>query len=323
MKSLGIGVIGLGAIGGKHVSMLKNLREANIIGVSDLNQDLVNKTIAGTTIQGYTDYRQLLAHPDLEAVIIATPDHLHKDITIEAAQAGKHVLVEKPIATTVEDGEAMIAAAKQANVKLMVGFTLRFVPHYVQARELIQSGKLGKIVSVYSRRMNVITQSDRLGGRIGVLHFLGIHDFDLLHWLLGVEPDQVYSAESTSVEKRYPQENETFNTFKFKDGTLVCAHIGWNLTTAHPGGRDFKLTVIGDKGSLDIDLASQGLMMYSEFGSKFPSTAPGLDVEDKAFIDCVLDDKPVPATGEDGITALKMVLAAIDSIEKDAPVKIN
>lgn len=323
MKSLGIGVIGLGAIGGKHVSVLKSLREANIVGVSDLNQDLVNKTIAGTTIQGYTDYRQLLAHPDLEAVIIATPDHLHKDITIEAAQAGKHVLVEKPIATTVEDGEAMIAAAKAANVKLMVGFTLRFVPHYVQAREIIQSGKLGKIISVYSRRMNVITQADRLGGRIGVLHFLGIHDFDLLHWLLGVEPDQVYSAESTSVEKRYPQENETFNTFKFQDGTLVCAHIGWNLTTAHPGGRDFKLTVIGDKGSLDIDLASQGLIMYSEFGSKFPSTAPGLDVEDKAFIDCVLDDKPVPATGEDGITALKMVLAAIDSIEKDAPVKIN
>ncbi len=322
MKSLGIGVIGLGAIGGKHVGMLKNLREANIVGVSDLNQDLVNKTVAGTSIQGYTDYRELLARPDLEAVIIATPDHLHKDITIEAAQAGKHILVEKPIATTVEDGEAMIAAAKAANVKLMVGFTLRFVPHYVQAREIIQSGKLGKIVSVYSRRMNVITQADRLGGRIGVLHFLGIHDFDLLHWLLGVEPDQVYSAESTSVEKRHPQENETFNTFKFKDGTLVCAHIGWNLTTAHPGGRDFKLTVIGDKGSLDIDLASQGLLMYSEFGSKFPSTAPGLDVEDKAFIDCVLDDKPVPATGEDGITALKMVLAAIDSIDKDAPVKI-
>lgn len=323
MKSLGIGVVGLGAIGGKHVSMLKNLREANIVGVSDLNQDLVNKTIAGTAIQGYTDYRQLLARPDLEAVIIATPDHLHKDITIEAAQAGKHILVEKPIATTVEDGEAMIDAANKANVKLMVGFTLRFVPHYVQARELIQSGKLGQIISVYSRRMNVITQADRLGGRIGVLHFLGIHDFDLLHWLLGVEPAQVYSAESTHVEKRYPQENETFNTFKFKDGTLVCAHIGWNLTIAHPGGRDFKLTVIGDKGMLDIDLASQGLQMYSESGSKFPSTAPGLDVEDKAFIDCVIDDKPVPVTGEDGIIALKMVLAAVESIAIDAPVKIE
>jgi predicted dehydrogenase len=323
MKSLGIGVIGLGAIGGKHVSVLKDLREANIVGVSDLNQEAVDKTIAGTAIQGYTDYRQLLAHPDLEAVIVATPDHLHKEICIEAARAGKHILVEKPIATTVEDGEAMIEAAEKANVKLMVGFTLRFVPHYVQARQYIQSGKLGKIISVYTRRMNVITQADRLGGRIGVLHFLGIHDFDLIHWLLGVEPAQVYSAESTSVEKRYPQENETFNTFKFQDGTLVCAHIGWNLPLAHPGGRDFKMTVIGDKGSLDIDLASQGVMMYSESGSKFPSTAPGLDVEDKAFIDCILDDKPVPASGADGITALKMVLAAIESIEKDLPVQIK
>ena len=323
MKTLGIGVIGLGAIGAKHLSMLKNIREANIVGVSDINPDLLSKAIAGSEIKGYTDYRELLANPELEAVIIATPDHLHKDITIDAAKAGKHILVEKPIATTIEDGEEMIAAAKENNVKLMVGFTLRFVPHYVQAREIIQSGKLGKIISVYSRRLNVITQADRLGGRIGVLHFLGIHDFDLLHWLLGVEPSQVYSAESTSVEKHYPQENETFNTFKFADGTLVCAHIGWNLTTAHPGGRDFKLTVIGDKGSLEIDLASQGLQMYSELGSKFPSTAPGLDVEDKAFIDCVLDDKEVPVSGEDGIIALKMVLAALDSIEKDAPVKIN
>ena len=323
MKQLGIGVIGLGAIGAKHLCMLQNMREAKIVGVSDINPELLNKAIAGTQIGAYTDYHELLANPELEAVIVATPDQLHKDICIAAANAGKHILVEKPIASTIEDGEEMIAVAKENNVKLMVGFTLRFVPHYVQAREIIRSGKLGKIISVYSRRLNVITQADRLGGRIGVLHFLGIHDFDLIHWLLGVEPTQVYSAESTSVEKRFPQENETFNTFKFKDGTLVCAHIGWNLTTAHPGGRDFKLTVIGDKGSLDIDLASQGLMMYSEFGSKFPSTAPGLDVEDKAFIDCVLDDKPVPATGEDGITALKMVLAAIDSIEKDAPVKIN
>ena len=323
MKQLGIGVIGLGAIGAKHLSMLKNMREAKIVGVSDINPDLLAKAIAGSEIKGYTDYRELLANPELEAVIVATPDHLHKDITIEAAKAGKHILVEKPIATTIEDGEEMIAAAKENNVKLMVGFTLRFVPHYAQAREIIQSGKLGKIISVYSRRLNVITQADRLGGRIGVLHFLGIHDFDLLHWLLGVEPSQVYSAESTSVEKRYPQENETFNTFKFADGTLVCAHIGWNLTTAHPGGRDFKLTVIGDKGSLEIDLASQGLLMYSELGSKFPSTAPGLDVEDKAFIDCVLDDTEVPSSGEDGIVALKMVLAALDSIEKDAPVKIN
>ena len=323
MKQLGIGVIGLGAIGAKHLSMLQNMREAKIVGVSDINPELLNKAIAGTQIGAYTDYHELLANPELEAVIVATPDQLHKDICIAAANAGKHILVEKPIASTIKDGEEMIAAAKENNVKLMVGFTLRFVPHYVQAREIIRSGKLGKIISVYSRRLNVITQADRLGGRIGVLHFLGIHDFDLIHWLLGVEPTQVYSAESTSVEKRFPQENETFNTFKFADGTLVCAHIGWNLTTAHPGGRDFKLTVIGDKGSLDIDLASQGLQFYSEFGSKFPSTAPGLDLEDKAFIDCVLDDKEVPVSGEDGIIALKMVLAALESIEKDMPVKID
>lgn len=322
MERLKVGVVGLGAIGQKHVDVLRKLRHVELVAISDLNEDLLTKNTTGTDIVGYADYHGMLEHPGLEAVVIATPDQLHRDVTIDFLRAGKHVLVEKPIATTVEDGEAMVQVAKETGKKLMVGFTLRFIPHYIQAKNAVTSGKLGVVSSIFARRLNVITQAERLGGRTGVLHFLAIHDFDLLHWIIGSKPVSIYSSASTSVERKYPQENETFSIINFENGVVACAHIGWNLPLAHPGGRDFKLDIIGDRGSLNLDLARQGLEIYSDTGSKFPSTAPGLDREDEAFVNCVLDDSPVPVTGEDGIVALKMVLAGLESIELGRPVEI-
>ena len=165
----------------------------------------------------------MLADPELDAVVVATPDQLHREVSILAAVAGKHILVEKPIATNEEDALAMMAAAEKAGVKLMVGFTLRFVPHYKQARAAVESGKLGQVASIFARRQNVITQAERIGGRCGVLHFLGIHDFDVMRWVVGSEPVSIYSEASTSVPRVYPQENETFTTIRFANGVVGCA----------------------------------------------------------------------------------------------------
>jgi len=322
MKALNVGVIGLGAIGQKHCDSLANIRQANLMALADVNEAVLNKTAEKLGATPYTDYKQMLADPDLEAVVVATPDDLHRDISIQAAQAGKHILVEKPIATTEADALAMMAAAEKAGVKLMVGFTLRFVPHYQQARQAVETGKLGQMVSIFARRLNLITQAERIGGRCGVLHFLGIHDFDMMRWMVGSEPVSIYSEASTSVQRVFPQENETFTTIRFANGVVGCAHIGWNLPVTHPGGRDFKLDMVGSKGSFNLDLARQGIELYTEEGAKFPSTAPGLIEEDRAFVDCVLDDTPVPVTGQDGLVALKMVLAALESIETKKPVSL-
>ncbi len=153
-----------------------------------------------------------------------------------------------------------------------------------------------------------------------MLHFLGIHDFDMMRWVVGSEPVSIYTEASTSVPRVYPAENETFSIIRFANGVVGCAHIGWNLPNSHPAGRDFKLDVIGNKGVLNVDLATQGVGVFTTDGAKFPSTSPGLVEEDKAFVNCVLDDTPVPVTGQDGVVALKMVLAALESIETKQPV---
>ena len=322
MKSLNIGVIGLGAIGQKHCQVLAEIRQANIVAVSDLNQAVLSQTARKYQATPYVDYKELLKHDGIEAVVVATPDDLHRDPCVLAAQSGLHVLVEKPIATSEKDAHVIMDAVEKAGVKLMVGFTLRFVPHYVKTKAAVVEGKLGQMHSIFARRLNVASQAHRINGRCGVLHFLGIHDFDAMRWIVGSEPVSIYSDASTSVEREYPHEEETFSIIRFANGVVGCAHIGWKLPDNHPGGRDFKLDIIGDKGSLNMDLASQGLKIYTDAGHKFPSTAPGLIEEDRAFVNCVLDDKPVPVTGNDGLVALKMVMAALESIEKKSVVEL-
>lgn len=322
MEKLNICVIGLGAIGQKHCSALAVLERARLCAVADINEKVLSSTATQYSATPYTDAKELLKHPDLDAVVVATPDNLHRDACVLAAQAGKHILVEKPIATTVEDAQAVINAAETAGVKLMVGFTLRFSLHYMQAKKAASDGTLGDLVSIYARRENVISQPDRLKGRCGVLMFLGPHDFDAMRWIVGSEPVSIYTQAAASVPSAYPIENETFSIIRFANGVIGCAQIGWYLQDRHPAGRDFKLDIIGNKGSLNLDQMRQGIEIYTQNGAKFPSVSAGLVDEDRAFVDCILDNKQVPVTGQDGLAAVCMVLAAMQSIETGQPVNL-
>jgi predicted dehydrogenase len=322
MKSLNLGVIGLGAIGQKHCSALARVERANICAVADVNEKALESTAAQYKATPYTDVKKMLAQPGLDAVVVATPDQLHRDACVLAARSGKHILVEKPIATTLDDAQAIMGAVDEAGVKMMVGFSLRFSLHYMHVKKVVTDGVLGDLVSIYARRLNVISQPERLKGRVGVMMFLGTHDFDAMRWIVNSEPVSVYCQASTSVPSAYPIENEAFSIIRFANGVVGCAQIGWYLPDQHPAGRDFKLDLTGSKGSLNLDQMRQGIEIYTQAGAKFPSISSGLVDEDRAFVDCVLDDKPVPATGKDGLVALKMVLAALKSIETGQPVKI-
>jgi len=204
MKKLNIGVIGLGAIGQKHCTAIAALERARLCAVADIDEKVLSSTAARYDATPYTEVAGMLQHPGLEAVVVATPDDLHREACVRAARAGKHILVEKPIATTIEDAQAIIAAAEAASVKLMVGFTLRFSLHYQQAKKAAVDGTLGDLVSIYARRENIISQPDRLKGRCGVLMFLGPHDFDAMRWIVGSEPVSIYSQAATSVPSVYP-----------------------------------------------------------------------------------------------------------------------
>lgn len=322
MKQLNIGVIGLGEIGAVHCDALLQIPQAKLLAVADIDETRAKQIALQTGAQPYQNYQELLAREDIDAVIIATPDHLHKEPCIQAAKAGKHILVEKPLAMTLEDSMAILGAVEKANVKLMVGFTLRFFPQYQHAKASIEKGELGNLISLFARRTNLITQSRRLKGRTGVLFFLGIHDFDVLRWMVGADAEEIFCISGKHDRSPYAVEDETFTTIRFENGVIACAHIGWCIPEGHPTGFDFKLDITGTKGLLNLDMVRQGVEKHVAGQTSFPPMASPLIAEDRSFVEAVLYDKEVPVTGEDGLRAVEMTLAALESIKTGKPVNL-
>jgi predicted dehydrogenase len=322
VKQLNVGVIGLGEIGTLHCDALMQLPQAKLLAVADIDEVRAKHIAQKTGAQPYQDYQELLARNDIDAVIIATPDHLHKEPCLHAAQTGKHILVEKPLAMTLEDARAINEAVEKAGVKLMVGFTLRFFPQYQHAKTSLETGELGKLISLFARRTNLISQSQRLKGRTGVLFFLGIHDFDVLRWMVGAEAKEIYCISAKHDQSPYPVEDETFTTIRFENGVIACAHIGWCLPEGHPTGFDFKLDITGTNGLLNLDMVRQGVEKHVAGHTSFPPMASPLLAEDRSFVDAVLHNKNVPVTGEDGLEAVKMTLAALESMNTGKAVSL-
>ena len=312
----------MGEIGQAHCQAMEGIAEVKLVAVAEPNAE--RRAIAEDMgAVGYSGYETLLECDDVDAVIIATPDHLHAGPCIAAAKAGKHILVEKPIATTVQEAEAIIDAAQEAHVKLMVGHTLRFFAEYQYAKTSVMDGDVGQLVSLFARRTNIISQQQRLQGRCGVLFFLGVHDFDALRWVGGAEPKRIYCESSTSVPSEFPVENETFTTVYFDNGLVACAHIGWYLPESHPAGFDFKLDVTGSKGVVNLDFTRHVITKYTTEVGVHPLITRALADEIRGFSQCVLDDLVSPISGGDGLVALKMALAAQLSIREVRPVDIS
>ena len=190
VQRIRVAVIGAGFMGERHARIYAGLPDAELVAVCDVRETAASDLADRTGARAYSDFRQLLRRDDLDAVSVCTPDALHREPCELAARAGRHVLVEKPIATTVADAEAIVEAAARARVTLLVGHCLRFDPRYDQARQAVGRGELGILQTVYTRRANTVAAQDRLGGRCSLPLFLGVHDYDVMRWLTGSEVER-------------------------------------------------------------------------------------------------------------------------------------
>ena len=191
-----------------------------------------------TGAAAYSDFTELLRRDDLDAVSVCTPDGLHREPCERAFEGGRHVLVEKPIATTVEDAEAIVAAARRAGVVLLVGHCLRFDPRYDQARQAVARGELGPIQTIYTRRANTVAAQDRLGGRCTLPLFLGVHDYDVMRWLADSEVERVTAESKWGLlrEQGFPVEDANCALLRFASGVLGIAELNWILPRGLSGG---------------------------------------------------------------------------------------
>ncbi len=330
VSQLGVAVIGVGRIGHPYAQVLSQLPNARLVAVCDVVPETVDQVAREMGVPGYTDFRHMLGvEPDIQAVCVCTSDPAHRAPCVEAAQRGKHILVEKPLALTIEDGEAILEAAHAAGVKLMVGHILRFDPRYAAARQAVAEGKIGEPIHAFARRNNILSSGRRLQGRTSVLFFLGIHDTDFLLWCLGALPQTVYAAAARKRMADLGVDDSIFLLMHFGGGAVACLESSWVLPDTSLATLDARLELVGTRGAVYVDIHGQGLTIVEESRLDRPDTMYGpvvygqvtgiLKDEIAHFVSCVLEDRKPLITGEMGLDAVRVIVAAHRSLETGQP----
>lgn len=330
---LRIGVIGVGTMGGFHVDTWEKIPSATVVAIADPDEALAQARIGRRPIAWHSDWRDLVERPDIDAVSICAPSGMHATIGLAALDAGLHVLVEKPIATQLEDGLRLAAAAARARRKLMVGHVERFNPAVGKLAELIAAGKIGRVFRAHATRVGPLPARIRDSG---VAIDLATHDLDIMQHVLQQDITRVY-AEGTRCS--HPTHEDMISCLlRFgADGPFGLLDVNW-LTPE----KKRELTVIGEGGMLTASYITQDVWLtetaqaptgWDEL-ARIRGDAEGsvirfalrkvepLRAELEAFASCVIEDTPEPVTAHDGCRALVAALAVRDSAAHNRPVNL-
>jgi len=300
------GVIGIGAMGQHHVRIYSEMEEVELVGISDVSESRVNELSRQYGVKGYTDHMQLLKQ-DLDVVSIVVPTTLHKPIGFDAINAGVNILMEKPIADTLQNARELTDAAKNAGIKLMVGHIERFNPAVMKLKEIIESDILGKIVSISTRRVGPYNPRIR---DVGVILDIGVHDIDVISYLYGKKINEVYAIAGADI---HSMDDHAAIMLRFEHELSGLVEINW--LTPH---KVRKLTAIGLKGVAYLDYIDQTVEVHDGEWirkAKVEKEEP-LKKELEYFINAILENKEPKPSGDDGIHALEVAMAAIESYSK-------
>jgi predicted dehydrogenase len=335
----GFALVGAGLFGERHAQAYSRHHEVDFAAVCDLDAERARRLAEAYGARRHTtELRDILDDPDIKAVSVATPDHAHRAVAVACAEAGKHILVEKPLATTVEDAEAIVRAAAKAGVTLMVDFHNRANPPMVAAREAVARGDVGAVSYVYARLSNTLAVPQdmlRWSGRSSALWFLGSHMVDIVGWILNDRPTKVYVVSRDGVLTGLGIDAPDFHvaTVEYAKGTVAVFEHAWILPRTHNTVKDLKLELLGAKGAVYIDGShNRTLELYTEQKGAFqdmlvPPFGPHLTgfVLDAVvhFVEAVTQGKPVLATGEDGLANTRIIAAMIEAANAGTAVALE
>lgn len=315
MNTINVGVIGVGAMGYNHARVYYRLENANLVAISDVSEVTLSKVSKKYDAKGYADYEDLLKDPEIEVVSVCVPTTHHHNVVMSAIEHGKHVLVEKPIAFTLEEAEEMVSFAKEKGVKLGTGHVERFNPAVQKAKELIRNDVIGDVVSASAKRVGPFPPRIK---DVGVTIDLAIHDLDVMYYLFNEGVTQVYATMGSILEKCEYEDHAEIMT-KFKNGITGILEVNW-LT---PYKRR-ELEITGTDGIISIDYIDQSIDVFGKFAQdvEIQHEEPLKD-EIKSFLDSIINNEEPEISGEDGINALKMVLAANKSSKEHIPITLD
>jgi len=335
---LRVGLIGCGGIAGNHLAGYRLVEEAELVACCDVVEEKAEEFAARAGISdAYTDYERVLARDDVAMVDICAIDEVHAEIAIAALRAGKHALIEKPFATTVAEGEAIIAAARESGCRAMCAQSLRWQPKWRAIKRLIEEGRIG--TPVYARYAGPSTpfwtpeQINAYRDRPAewLLIHNGMHSFDLMTWLLGSLPVRVH-ARSHPGQEWLPVHEYVSCVTRFESGAI--AHTEENRIMQpprYPLGNE--ILIVGTSGTIDRtdrlthsgDLFNEDGYQLLAPGSTYRLTDPDMPFacEIRELARAVLDGTEVPIPLETSLAVLKAVLAGAESMRTGEAVTID
>lgn len=331
---INIGIVGTGFMGRAFAQICTQLPEARLAGVCDAIESAGRVAAEQFGVPYYADFADLIGRPEVEAVVIATPEDAHLEPAVLALEQGKSVMVEKPIADTVDKARKMMAAAHQGGALLMVAHVLRYATSYALLKQMVDEGRIGVVQYMYTRRLNGKGAQNRLKGRCSLPVFLGVHDYDIVHWFAGSKPVRVYAESQFGVLKQagYDIEDTNWALITFENGVLAACETGWILPEGHPSGSDQRFDIQGAAGRLELNALNQGITLSTGERAFYPDTSfmprvhgeirSGFVHELRHFIHCVRDGKQPLISPEEATVALQMAEAVIESARTRQPVEL-
>ncbi|MGD0610261.1 MAG: Gfo/Idh/MocA family oxidoreductase [Anaerolineales bacterium] len=332
-RPLRIGLVGTG-IGQDHADGIALIPElAELTAVCSLELDAARKI--ATKCGGYatTNFNKLLDDPSIDIIDLCTPPDLHLPMAKAAAQAGKHVLVEKPIALTLEEADEIIAAARIAGVSLMVDQSQRFGAHHMKAKALIDEDVIGTpymivaTVHVHGHIEGYRRFLTHAGG--GTLIDSGVHRFDLLRWLMG-DVTSIYGQTGRFLQKQMEGEDCAVVSLRFRSGAIGSFSCSWSAKSPQP---EEGLQIFGPRGSILTEDHTQTLKLFTENPEKGleknraflfkENSAAGIYRAIKSFVLSIQRGEQPPVSGEEGRAALALVLASYQSAKTGQAVYLS
>lgn len=346
MKKLNVGIIGTGGIAtNQHLPALEKLEDVNVLAVCDVNEEALKKAAERFKVpHSFTDYKKMLEMDEIDAVHVCTPNFLHMDPTIDALNAGKHVMVEKPIARNAVEGTKMVEAAKKSGKKFMVAQCMRFSSEVQCIKRFIDADELGEIyfsrVWALRRRgipgWGVFTDKEKQGG--GPLIDIGVHALDFTLYLMGHPKPIAASGKAYTKIGNTPGHVGGFGSWDWKKYTVEDYAAGFirldngasivleSSFAANLGDERVTSTFLGTKGGAE----SSPLKIYSEKYDTIiditPVKLPAVNIyeaEARAFYDAILNDTEVPVTGEQALNVIKILDAIYKSSDENKEVLID
>ncbi len=337
---MNFGIVGCGFIAKKHVAAIKAIDDAKLLAVCDKFEEAMEPYIEEYGVTGYKELTDMLQDEAIDVVCICTPSGLHAPIAEQVADSKKHIILEKPIAMTLEETDRIIDAAERNNIKLAIVHPNRFRPVVQELRSILDSGALGKIshancIVNWNRNQEYYDQAPWRGTKQydgGVLMNQAIHNLDLLLWFMG-KPEKVYSMEATRL-RNIEAEDVSMGVVQFESGALASVQAS---TTVYPRNYEESITIFGEKGTVKIggqnalyfehlEIEGYSENTINDLKEKIiaePWGIPGHQQIVRDLIDSIHNNTTPSVTGEDGKNALELVLAFYKSAEENQPINMK